>query len=112
MTLYVWAEVDVAGLHNWPTAPHHRSYLATTHRHLFKIRATIVVSRATREVEFHDLRDMITDWWGEGLVNQGNDSCEVLARALANHLREQHRLRVASVSVSEDGEAGAVYCPD
>jgi len=48
---------QVEGFHHWPDAPHHRSYLAVRHRHLFYLEVAVQVAHQDREIEFHDLRD-------------------------------------------------------
>lgn len=109
----VWARLDLPGMHRWPFAPPHRAYLASPHRHLFRVTAEVAVGHDDRQVEFHDLHDMIRAWWGtaEGIRDCGTASCERMARELAAYLDAQHGLRVTRVEVSEDGEAGAVVCP-
>lgn len=108
MTVTVWAETHLPGFHCWPAAPPHRAYLADRHRHMFHIRATVPVGHDDRDVEFHDLQHLIAGWWGPGERECGPASCETLARQLATHL-EQAGIAVASVDVSEDGQAGATY---
>ncbi|MCC9309115.1 hypothetical protein LN042_18850 [Kitasatospora sp. RB6PN24] len=109
-TAIVWTEVRVPGFHHWPAAPEHRSYLRARHRHLFHLQARIHVDHDDRAFEFHDLQDVIRAWWGPGDRECGAASCELLARSLAGHLAALG-LRVEQVSVSEDGEAGAIVRP-
>lgn len=105
----VWARVALPGFHCWTAAAGRRGYLAARHRHLFIITATARTSR-DRQVEFHDLADLVREWWGPGAREWGGASCESIARDLAGHLAAR-RIDVASVDVSEDGEAGATYTP-
>ena len=107
MTVTVWTTVSVPGFHRWPDATDARSYLADRHRHLFRITAHVAVAHDDRDVEFHDLQDLIRAWWGPVTRECGASSCEDLARQVRNHLKEDHRLDVVSVEVSEDGESGA-----
>lgn len=109
----VWARVALPGLHRWPNAPEHRAYLRNRHRHLFHVLAAVQVRHHDRDVEFHDLGDMIRSWWRSAGAHPvtsvrecGEKSCEHLARELWSHL-DQHKLAVARVEVSEDGECGA-----
>jgi hypothetical protein len=74
---------------------------------VFHVKATAAVSHDDRDIEFHDLSDMIRTWWGPGARECGSASCESLARELAGYLGDQGVV-VASVEVSEDGESGAV----
>ena len=107
----IWAAARLPGFHMWPCAPVHRAYLAHEHRHLFHCKATVAVEHDDRDVEFHDLRRHITDWWGPGDRKCGSKSCETLARELAGYL-EIRGCKVVEVEVSEDGECGAIYTPE
>lgn len=101
----VWATHVFEGFHHWPGAPEHRSYLRDPHRHLFHARVEVLVGDGDREVEFHDLRDAITEWVDSQERNFGPASCEHIAQRLIMHLSDQYD--VQSVTVSEDGENGA-----
>jgi hypothetical protein len=104
----VWATVDLPGFHRWPSAPPRRTYLASTHRHLFRVTAHAAVTHDDRETEFHDLADAIREWWGPGARHWDDASCETIARRLAVHLAARC-VPVVTVEVSEDGQCGAVY---
>lgn len=108
MITTVWATVNLPGFHLWPDAPEHRSYLASSHRHLFRVTVWVVVSGPDREVEFHDLHDMIRTVWGPPVRNWGSASCESIAQQLAELLRGCYQVNPSRIEVSEDGEAGAV----
>lgn len=103
----VWAKVALPGFHRWPGATGRRAYLADRHRHLFHIRAEVAAGHDDRDVEFHDLQDLIRDWWGPDTRDHGSNSCEHLARALGQYLTDEG-CTVVSVEVSEDDECGAV----
>lgn len=107
-TVVVWSLVKFVGFHRWPEAPDSRDYLRSRHRHEFNIRASVRVSHSDRDIEFHDLRDMIADWWGPGSKELGRMSCEDIALEVKEHLHLAHDLTVVSVEVSEDGYDGAV----
>lgn len=103
----VWATVARAGYHYWPQAPEHRAYLRSRHRHLFQIRAEVVVHHDDRDVEFHDLQAFISDWWGQDEPKYlGASSCEAIALTLVQALHAAG-FTTASVTVSEDGENGS-----
>ncbi len=107
----VTATLTAPGIHCWPSAPQHRHYLSYAHRHLFHIHATVEVGHDDREVEYHDLRDLIVHWL-DGFPNLSNDtknfgakSCETLARNLWDYLHTTKNVpHLRAVSVSEDGE--------
>ncbi|GAA1961967.1 hypothetical protein [Amycolatopsis minnesotensis] len=107
MTVTVWTTVTAPGFHRWPGATGARSYLADRHRHLFHITVHVAVAHDDRDVEFHDLQDLIRTWWGPVARECGSASCEDLARQLWTHLREDHQLTPVRVEVSEDAESGA-----
>lgn len=114
----ITARAMVAGIHHWPKAPSRRNYLQYPHRHQFHISATVVMAHDDRDVEFHDLAELLwatlksqgEPYHGETeLVNFGAQSCEVLAREVLEVLTSQG-LAVMSVTVSEDNENdGTVY---
>lgn len=106
----IGARITVPGFHRWPGATGQRAYLADRHRHLFHVEAVAHVTHDERDVEFHDLQDMLRAWWGAPPRECGSDSCETLARDLTGHLEEAGVL-VQSVTVSEDGEAWATHTP-
>lgn len=103
MTATIDTTVRLVGFHHWPSATPNRRYLAAPHRHQFHITPTVAVGHDNRDVEFHDLRDVVISWWEE---NQGARSCEMMARDLIGHL-EGLGMTVVKVHVSEDGEDGA-----
>jgi hypothetical protein len=103
----VWTRLDLPGFHHWPNATGPRAYLAERHRHLFRVTVRVRVSHDDRAVEFHDLQDLVRDWWGPGTRDWNGASCEAIARALWAHLADDHALTPAAVDVSEDDECGA-----
>lgn len=100
----IFIRFTFAGFHRWEGAPAHRSYLATRHRHLFGVEVKCLVNNDDREIEFHDLLDESKAFFTE--PERGNQSCEMMARALGEFLAKRHQ-RSFSVIVSEDGECGA-----
>lgn len=94
------------GFHCWPDAPIERAYLRQVHRHLFLIIASVHVHHDNRDVEFHDLQDMVRDHYQE-VHDFKSQSCETIARRLGDSLRVKHNLPVAWVEVWEDAEVGA-----
>ncbi len=92
------------GFHRWEGAPEHRSYLASRHRHLFGVEVKCLVYNDDREIEFHDLLEESKAFFSE--PERGNQSCEMMARALGEYLASRHQ-RSFTVTVNEDGECGA-----
>jgi hypothetical protein len=98
---------QVPGFHNWPGAVNHpgREYLASLHRHLFHVEVRMTVTHDDREVEFHDLLDTAKRLFPGG--EMGASSCEHMARKLGKEIARLFG-RAVEVSVSEDGEVGAL----
>lgn len=115
-TVKVWASFTVVGFHNWPEAPAIVSYLANSHRHLFKIAVAVQVTENNRQVEFHTLKALCLDALHglyklasaviEEAFDFGNSSCEMIAEKLATKLHEKYGHVI--VEVSEDGEHGSI----
>lgn len=93
------------GWHRWPDAPPLRSYLATSHRHLFHVEVTARVDHDERDIEFHDLRDEVVACAPSG--DMGAASCEAMARRMLDRLTDVFDGKVIAVEVWEDGECGA-----
>lgn len=109
--MLVWTKVALPGFHRWPNAHEERKYLRDRHRHLFHITVWTEVHHDERDVEFHDLQDVIREWWGPGAREWDASSCETIARELATHLYVSHDTLAYRIDVSEDGESGATYTP-
>lgn len=105
MTATLFVRFAVTGFHSWPRATAHRAYLAAPHRHQFLVEVRIPALHDEREVEFHDLIDLARSLFPGG--DLGAQSCETMARELASALAARLE-RWVEVSVSEDGEAGAI----
>jgi len=77
----------------------------STHRHLFHVELSTPVAHIEREIEFHDLLEEAKRRFGG--PRHGSDSCETMAINLAKAMSEHYGGRPFTVSVFEDGEAGA-----
>lgn len=113
----VYATTDVVGFHSWPDAPAEVQYLASRHRHSFKIRIELEVRGNDRQVEFHMLKRAFHQYLGRGLAPHdehgemafGSMSCEDIASEIMEWLTENYPdRRWYEVHVSEDGENGVV----
>ncbi len=97
--------------HCWPDAPGPRAYLRSVHMHNFSVTGRFLVSEDDRELEFHDLRDILVTAINK-LVNQrtlpgglpsfGTMSCEQIGKDLLKRIQI-----MASVFVGEDELHGA-----
>lgn len=95
------------GFHHWPDAPLARGYLGTDHRHLFYVEVRLEVHHDEREVEYHDLLDLCKCYFPGG--KSGGQSCETMARTLAENIATTFPGRLVEVSILEDNEVGAVF---
>lgn len=107
----IWCTAHFDAYHRWPEARDanaKRGYLADLHRHRFGVKAAVTVRHDDREVEFHDLADMVTGWCmlRNGL-DLGRRSCEDLATELAEHLAAAWPGRRYRVTIDEDRVVGA-----
>lgn len=107
------------GFHQWSSAPDAKEYIRHRHRHLFHIRVELSAPADNeRSVEFHDLLHRSQTIFRDIAVrtanyDYGDWSCEKIAEVMSQRLCNVYHTMIC-VSVSEDGECGAiVYCdPD
>jgi hypothetical protein len=96
------------GWHKWIDAPMTRAYLRDYHRHLFGVKVLVRVQHNDRDVEFHDLQDMVIAFVDKTFKDQHFlSSCEDIGQTIARHLIEEKKLEVSCITVDEDGENGA-----
>jgi len=100
---YVEVRVPFRAYHQWKQAPEKRKYLSHPHPHNFEVRVEIEVFHEDREVEFHDLQDLIYS-----LVKDFKtiNSCEHLATHLLTRLQIKFPGRDIQVEVWEDESCG------
>lgn len=107
--MHVYIKNQFEGFHRWKTAPDEVSFLRDRHRHIFKVKTTIEVEFADRDVEFimvqHEINDIIKEMVAGDMLDW---SCETMAIYILEHLHQLHPNREMSCDVSEDGENGAV----
>lgn len=103
---HVWATHRFQGMHAWTDAPPHRRYLADPHRHLFHVRVEVSVVHDSREIEFHDLLDLVASIC-DAMPHDALGSCEDIAHDIADEVQVRWPKRRVSADVSEDGENGA-----
>lgn len=116
MMMTITATVHVKGQHCWPEAPLHRYYLRPLHEHMFAITAEVVVKHNDRQVELHDMQDMLRIFYkdvyptvGKGkdlCVLFGSSSCEMIAAQLCQWL-QANGFSVVRTTVAEDADAAA-----
>lgn len=107
MSMTITVKNTVRGYHSWPDAPDRRAYLRQEHPHEFVFRTTVQVGHGHRDVEFHDLADVVNEviktrvWHPTGAINFQSMSCEQIAEDVAQQLRGR-AFHVVTVSVAED----------
>ena len=84
------------------------SYLANEHRHIFHFRVDISVEHSDREIEFIQFKRWIERLYDHGALQLDNKSCEMIAGDLGGQILDKYPGRGLRISVSEDGENGAV----
>ena len=125
MTTIVWVTTEFIGFHKVENAPESHKYLSYPHRHLFKVRVDVEVTDKDRQVEFHKLQQTVSTLLDRPLFNVPDEtayelitlkqpvnevstlSCEMIADKIFKLLTDKQFL-VSQVSVSEDGECGAL----
>ena len=96
------------GFHAWPEARDVREYLSARHRHLFHYRVTVPVNHDDRDIEFHDLLDVVNDSSPLTRREHGRSSCEHLAGEVAAAVFDAYPSTPwVIVEVTEDDEVGA-----
>ena len=100
------------GIHKYPDAPEGVEFLQYPHRHIFHFRVELEVWHDDREVEFILLKRELEALYSEGTLDLDYKSCEMMADDLAEYIQENYSGRDLTITVSEDGENGAVgYYP-
>lgn len=78
------------------------SYLATPHAHDFWFRVEVGITHNDRDIEFIQMRMILEDLYGDGQLQIGSRSCEMLAEELINQIVARWGQRYVKVSVFED----------
>lgn len=107
----VYSKNQFEGFHRWKDAPEEVAYLRDCHRHIFKIKTTIAVTFADRDVEFimaqHRINEIIKSWDEVDEKERELWSCETMAIKILTELHKIYPNREMSCDISEDGENGA-----
>jgi hypothetical protein len=110
-----WIEVTFQkeGIHKYPAAltdPNLAdvSFLGYPHRHMFHFRVRISVQHNDRDIEFIQFKRWLESLYSDSTLQLDFQSCEMLAEALADKINHRYPERDMEISVSEDGENGAI----
>lgn len=105
MKTLVWITTEFVGFHRWVDAPDEVAFLRDWHRHIFKVKIAVKVTHSDRDVEFFIFKKQVKEFLDNKYQNrQFESSCEMIAEHIAKHFN------AFRVSVSEDGENGAIVC--
>ena len=105
------------GIHKYPGAPEGVEFLQYPHRHIFHFRVEIDVFHDDRDIEFilfkRELERLYSEGDGGSILELDYKSCEMIADDLSEYIYEKYPHRSFTITVSEDGENGAVcsYIP-
>jgi hypothetical protein len=105
----IWITTEFEGKHFWAGASGEQYFLKFPHRHLFKVRVDISVNENDREIEFFAFKNEVNNFISQLILCEDYlGSCEMIAEKLHEIIRSKYSKRKISVSISEDGENGAV----
>ena len=96
------------GIHQYPDAPKGVEFLAYPHRHMFHFRVEIDVFHDDREIEFILFKRELEGLYTEGTIELDHKSCEMMADELSEYIYKKYSGRAFIITVSEDGENGAI----
>jgi hypothetical protein len=114
VTTTVFCRTRFIAFHYWKDAPEPYKYLSYPHRHEFHVEAHVRVTDKDRQVEFQHLRWIIDHYlrneYADAQTSKGAipASCEMIAERLAENLEARGFQKPIIVTVSEDGENGAM----
>jgi len=97
------------GIHQYPGAPEGVEFLQHPHRHMFHFKVEIDVFHNDREIEFILFkRELESLYSAEGSLELDYKSCEMMADELSEYIYTKYPHRDFIITVSEDGENGAI----
>lgn len=105
---YIVTYNEIIGMHRWEKAPKPYKYLASKHRHVFKIRCWFAVNHTDREIEInakqHEIESTIKrefNYQDEKGADFDGMSCEMICEYLIE------KFGCEKCEVLEDGFGGA-----
>ena len=109
---YIEVSFQREGIHRYPAALEDErlkdvSFLGHPHRHMFHFAVRVSVNHNDRDIEFILFKRELEALY-DGVMNIDYKSCEMLAEELIEYITLNYPNRDVTVSVSEDGENGAV----
>lgn len=108
MATAIFVTFQVERVHCWPDADDEVKYLRQLHRHLFHWHVKVSVKHDDREIEFIQFRSECIAVVNAVVPFKSTLSCEQMALAFLERMKGKYKGRAFEVTVSEDGENGAV----
>lgn len=105
---FIFVTFQKEGIHKYPDAPDEVAFLRNEHRHMFHFRVELEVFHNDRDVEFIMLKRELEGLYSDSILELDYKSCEMMADDLRNYLVETYEGRDMVITVSEDGENGAI----
>jgi len=104
---YIEVRVHSRFEHFWKRASTHRRYLKCRHPHNFEIRVEMQVFEFDREIEFHDLQDMLEKFLWSKKYTFVEASCETIAATILLQMKSWFgTAREYDIEVWEDADCG------
>lgn len=109
---FIFITFQKEGTHCYPDAPKEVSFLRNEHRHMFHFRVELEIFHDDRDIEFIMFKRELEGLYNDDILNLDHKSCEMMAEELHNYIVEIYEERDLIITISEDGENGAVcYYP-
>ena len=114
----IWVTFTREGIHRYPAAAidpllatgdeYDVSFLANAHRHIFHFKVCIDVEHSDRAIEFIQFKRWLENLYNKSTLQLESRSCEMLAEDLYRQIAMRYPNRDVWITVSEDGENGAL----
>jgi hypothetical protein len=108
MKTSIFVKFQKEGIHCYPAAPEGVEFLKHPHRHMFHFEVEIQVFHHDRDIEFILLKRELEALYDEKVLELNHQSCEMMASSLYDYLIGKYSKRDIKITVSEDGENGAI----
>lgn len=102
----IFVKTSFLGIHRYLDAPDEVFYLRNFHRHVFHVTVWIDVFHDDRDIEFILFKKFVNGIFAD--YDFDCLSCEMIIDKIAAAIEEKYPNRGMTISVSEDGENGAV----
>ena len=112
MKKFIFVTFQKEGIHKFPEAPEGVEFLQNEHRHMFHFQVDVEVFHDDRDIEFILFKRELEGLYNQGTLELNNKSCEMMADDLVEYIQDNYPGRDVRITVSEDGENGAIcYYP-